>query len=84
MNASTFNTPSWVRGKKQIDLAQDLPPDLIIEIDITSPSFEQVPHLRSTKDPGGLAARRNARRDLTLVAAIMSSLPKATEWAFVS
>ena len=30
-----------VRGKKQIDLAQDPPPDLIIEIDITSPSLNK-------------------------------------------
>ena len=32
-----------VRGKKQIDLAQDPPPDLIIEIDITSPSLNKFP-----------------------------------------
>ncbi len=32
-----------VRGKKQIDLAQDPPPDLIIEIDITSPSLNRFP-----------------------------------------
>jgi Uma2 family endonuclease len=30
-----------VRGKKQIDLAQDPPPDLIIEIDIQSPSLNK-------------------------------------------
>jgi Uma2 family endonuclease len=32
-----------VRGKKQIDLAQDLPPDLVIEIDITGPSLNKFP-----------------------------------------
>jgi Uma2 family endonuclease len=32
-----------VRGKKQIDLAQDPPPDLIIEIDITRPSLNKFP-----------------------------------------
>jgi len=32
-----------VRGKKQIDLAQDPPPDLIIEIDITGPSLNKFP-----------------------------------------
>ena len=32
-----------VRGKKQIDLDQDPPPDLIIEIDITSPSLNKFP-----------------------------------------
>ena len=32
-----------VRGKKQIDLAQDSPPDLTIEIDITSPSLNKFP-----------------------------------------
>ncbi|MGQ0593925.1 MAG: Uma2 family endonuclease, partial [Gammaproteobacteria bacterium] len=32
-----------VRGKKQIDLAQDPPPDLIIEIDITISSLNKFP-----------------------------------------
>ncbi len=32
-----------VRGKKQIDLAEDPPPDLVIEIDITSPSLSKFP-----------------------------------------
>jgi Uma2 family endonuclease len=32
-----------VRGKKQIDLANDPPPDLVIEIDITSPSLGKFP-----------------------------------------
>jgi Uma2 family endonuclease len=32
-----------VRGKKQIDLAQEPPPDLIIEIDTTSPSLNKFP-----------------------------------------
>ena len=32
-----------VRGKDRIDLAVDSPPDLVIEIDITSPSFSKLP-----------------------------------------
>lgn len=32
-----------VRGKKRIDLLQDPPPDLIIEIDVTSPSLPRFP-----------------------------------------
>jgi Uma2 family endonuclease len=32
-----------VRGKEEIDLTVDPPPDLIIEIDITSPSLEKFP-----------------------------------------
>jgi Uma2 family endonuclease len=32
-----------VRGKKQLDLALDPPPDLIIEIDITNPSLNRFP-----------------------------------------
>jgi Uma2 family endonuclease len=32
-----------VRGKKQIDLTVDPPPDLIIEVDITSPSLNRFP-----------------------------------------
>jgi Uma2 family endonuclease len=32
-----------VRGKDRIDLASDPPPDLVIEIDITSPSFNKLP-----------------------------------------
>ena len=32
-----------VRGKDRIDLAVDPPPDLVIEIDITSPSFSKLP-----------------------------------------
>ncbi|MGH8566995.1 MAG: Uma2 family endonuclease, partial [Gammaproteobacteria bacterium] len=32
-----------VRGKKQIDLAQDPPPELIIEIDVTSRSLNKFP-----------------------------------------
>jgi Uma2 family endonuclease len=32
-----------VRGKKRIDLGADPPPDLIIEIDITSPSLAKLP-----------------------------------------
>ncbi|MCP9496233.1 MAG: Uma2 family endonuclease [Pyrinomonadaceae bacterium MAG19_C2-C3] len=32
-----------VRGKKRLDLATDPPPDLIIEIDVTSPSLPRFP-----------------------------------------
>ncbi len=32
-----------IRGKDRIDLAVDPPPDLVIEIDITSPSFSKLP-----------------------------------------
>lgn len=32
-----------VRGKKQIDLTNDPPPDLVIEIDITGPSLSKFP-----------------------------------------
>ncbi len=32
-----------VAGKKRIDLAEDPPPDLVIEIDITSPSLDKLP-----------------------------------------
>jgi Uma2 family endonuclease len=32
-----------IRGKDRIDLAVDPPPDLVVEIDITSPSFSKLP-----------------------------------------
>ena len=32
-----------VRGKKRIDLTTDPPPDLVIEVDITSPSLDKFP-----------------------------------------
>jgi Uma2 family endonuclease len=32
-----------IRGKNRIDLTTDPPPDLVIEIDITSPSFPKLP-----------------------------------------
>jgi Uma2 family endonuclease len=38
-----------VRGKEEIDLAVDPPPDLVIEIDITRPSLEQKKIKRRTK-----------------------------------
>jgi Uma2 family endonuclease len=31
------------RGKKRIDLTQDPPPDLVIEIDLTNPSLDRFP-----------------------------------------
>jgi Uma2 family endonuclease len=33
----------YIRGKPRIDLAVDPPPDLVIEIDITSPSLDKFP-----------------------------------------
>jgi Uma2 family endonuclease len=32
-----------IQGKKKIDLTEDPPPDLVIEIDITSPSLSKFP-----------------------------------------
>lgn len=40
-----------VRGKKRIDLAGDPPPDLVIEIDITSPSLDKFPILAQVGVP---------------------------------
>lgn len=40
-----------VRGKKRIDLAVDPPPDLVIEIDITSPSLDKFPILAKAGVP---------------------------------
>lgn len=34
---------SRIRGLKQIDLTQDPPPDLVIEVDLTSPSLNKMP-----------------------------------------
>lgn len=52
-----------VRGKPRIDLSLDPPPDLVIEVDITSLS-RQVLHLRSSKHPRDLAPRRRKAGDL--------------------
>lgn len=38
-----FQHAEAVRGKKQINLDEDPPPDLVIEIDITSPSVKKLP-----------------------------------------
>lgn len=35
--------PERIRGKKRLDLRKDPPPDLVIEIDITSPSLDKLP-----------------------------------------
>lgn len=40
-----------VRGKKRIDLKNDPPPDLVIEIDITSPSLNKFPLFASVGVP---------------------------------
>jgi Uma2 family endonuclease len=40
-----------VRGKKQIDLAVDPPPDLVIEIDISSPSLKKFPIFAALRVP---------------------------------
>ena len=34
---------SFVRGKNDIDLSSDPPPDLVIEVDVTSPSLNKLP-----------------------------------------
>ena len=34
---------SFVRGKNDIDLSNDPPPDLVIEVDVTSPSLNKLP-----------------------------------------
>lgn len=38
-----IQSPEVVRGKKRIDLTEDPPPDLVIEIDITHPSLNKFP-----------------------------------------
>jgi Uma2 family endonuclease len=35
--------PEHVRGRKRLDLSVDPPPDLVIEVDITSPSLDKLP-----------------------------------------
>ncbi len=40
-----------IRGKDRIDLTVDPPPDLVIEIDITSPSLDKVPTYARMKVP---------------------------------
>lgn len=40
-----------VRGKKRIDLSEDPPPDLVIEVDITSPSLPRFPIFAATGVP---------------------------------
>lgn len=40
-----------VRGKKRLDLAHDPPPDLVIEVDITSPSLPRFPIFAATGVP---------------------------------
>jgi Uma2 family endonuclease len=42
-----------VRGKKRLDLAEDPPPDLVIEIDITSPSLNKFPIFSALGIPEG-------------------------------
>jgi Uma2 family endonuclease len=42
-NCFYFQNEARVRGKLQFDLAQDPPPDLALEIDITSQSLERFP-----------------------------------------
>jgi Uma2 family endonuclease len=41
----------FVRNKKEIDLTQDPPPDLVIEIDITSPSLNKFPLFAAVSVP---------------------------------
>ncbi len=44
-----------IRRKEEVDLATDPPPDLVIEIDLSSPYPQQTPHLRRGRRPGGVA-----------------------------
>jgi Uma2 family endonuclease len=38
-----FRNEARMRGKKRLDLSVDPPPDLVLEIDITSPSLKKLP-----------------------------------------
>lgn len=38
-----IRNPERIRGKRRLDLRKDPPPDLVIEIDITSPSLDKLP-----------------------------------------
>lgn len=38
-----FKNEARMRGKKRLDLTRDPPPDLVVEIDITSPSIRKLP-----------------------------------------
>lgn len=38
-----FKNEARMRGKKRLDLTKDPPPDLVVEIDITSPSIRKLP-----------------------------------------
>lgn len=40
-----------VRGKQNIDLATDPPPDLVLEIDVTSPSLDKLPIYANLRVP---------------------------------
>jgi Uma2 family endonuclease len=42
-----FNNEARMRGKEQLDLSVDPPPDLVVEIDITHPSLNKLPILAS-------------------------------------
>jgi Uma2 family endonuclease len=42
---------SKMRGKQEIDLTTDPPPDLVIEVDVTSPSLEKLPIYAALKVP---------------------------------
>lgn len=48
-----------VRGKKRIDLRQDPPPDLVIEIDVTSPSVPRFPIFAAVGVPEVWRCREN-------------------------
>ena len=38
-----IRNPERIRGKKRLDLRQDPPPDLVIEVDISSPALDKLP-----------------------------------------
>lgn len=62
-----------VRGKKRIDLSTDPPPDLVIEIDITSPSLDKFP-----SSPGWACPRSGAS---TAAGSSSTSWPAANTWS---
>ncbi len=57
-----FHNLERIRGKKRLDLKKDPPPDLVIEVDITSPSLDKLPIYAAV---GVLEVWRHDGEDLT-------------------
>jgi Uma2 family endonuclease len=55
-----------IRGKRQIDLEKDPPPDLVIEIDLTHPSLEKLPVCAAVGIPEVWLYKETRLRILTL------------------